>query len=114
MALTKVSGEKAPNIIDTPLGMTSGGVRFDFLKQVLTNSHQSVMFLTRDEIHGVEALIDKHAGEQVTVTAAWHYPEYLENYPGTDLIQSIRCACDIRNECDICKRVPEGLEVEVG
>lgn len=104
LALVNVSGEKAPNIVDTPLGMTSGGVRFDFMQQVLKYSHQSIMFLTRDEIYGVEALIDKHAGRQLTVTAAWHYPEYLANYPGTDLIESIRCDCDIRSTCPVCER----------
>ena len=112
LALINVSGEKAPNIVDTPLGMMSGGVRYDFLQQVLKHSHQSIMFLTRAEIMGVESLIDEYAGQQMTVTAAWHYPEYVANDPGTDLIESLRCDCDIRSSCERCER-PAGSYAEV-
>ena len=54
LALTKISEVEAPNIIDTPLGMTSGYVRKAMLSIASQLSSQLILFLTHDEIIEVE------------------------------------------------------------
>ena len=67
LALTKVSKVEAPNIIDTPLGMMSGYVKQSVLLRTIEEGSQVVLFLTQDEIKGVENIIDKYAGRLVTI-----------------------------------------------
>src|SRR5207249_2587890 len=80
-ALTEVSGVIAPRVIDTPLGMMSGGVKRRVV-EIISNpdlvpfageagegpnknrqEFQVVLFLTRQEILMVEDLLDLRAGK---------------------------------------------------
>ena len=107
LALTDVSEVKAPNTIDTPLGMMSGFVKRSVLRIATEQSSQLVLFLTRDEIKGCEAIIDEYAGQVITLTNPAHYPRMLAYKPPIDQANILRCACDHRNECAICERRQE-------
>lgn len=104
LALTKVSEEIAPNIIDTPLGMMDPLVKESVIKTVVENSHQLVLFLTRSEINDVEHLIDANAGKVVTLTNASHYGKKVVNDPGV-AYQALKCTCNHRQYCNICERL---------
>ena len=79
LALTKVSETAAPNIIDTPLGMTAGQVKRSILEAAVRESTQLILLLTRDEIHRTEDLLDKYAGSECTFSNTAHYPLQLVN-----------------------------------
>lgn len=104
LALTKVSQVEAPNVIDTPLGMTSGYVKQSILLQTLKEGSQVVLFLTHDEIKGVESIIDQYAGSVYTLTNPAHYPKMLTNEPQVSDARIIRCECSHRQTCNICDR----------
>ncbi len=104
LALAKVSEAKAPNIIDTPLGMTSGYVKRSILQTAIHESSQLVLLLTHDEIAGCKDIIDKAAGVVFTLTNPAHYPKMLVNDPGVPERKILRCECDHRNECNLCQR----------
>lgn len=104
LALTKVSKVEAPNIIDTPLGMMSGYVKQSVLLRTIEEGSQVVLFLTHDEIRGVESIIDKYAGRFFTLTNPSHYPKMLVNKPETDDIGIMRCECYHNEVCHICER----------
>ncbi len=104
MALTKVSEVVAPNVIDTPLGMTSGYVKNSILKLACENSSQLIMFLTHDEIKGCENLIDKFAGVVSTMTNPAHYPKILVHEPEVSDIRAVQCECNHRESCNACER----------
>lgn len=104
LALTKVSEVEAPNVIDTPLGMTSGFVKRSMLRTAVRESKQLVLFLTHDEIHRCEDIIDEKAGLVYTLTNPVHYPKMLINDPGVVEIKAIRCSCDHRSSCKVCER----------
>ncbi len=104
LALVKVSGVKAPNIIDTPLGMMGVEVREAVLRYAAAHSSQLVMFLTGSEIMGVEELLDEYAGKSYTFSNAAHYPTKLLNDPGTSHMETLVCACNHRQRCDLCRR----------
>lgn len=104
LALTKVSQVEAPNIIDTPLGMMSGYVKQSVLSNIVIEGSQPILFLTHDEIKGVEELIDRYAGKVFTLTNPAHYPTMLANEPHEDSISVMRCECNHREFCDICER----------
>lgn len=104
LALANVSGVSAPNVIDTPLGMTSDNVRSNMVDVGSRNSTQLVLFLTRAEIHGVEGLLDATVGEMVTLTNAQHWPSRLVNPPLTDHLEVLTCECDHRHFCSLCER----------
>lgn len=106
LALTKVSNVKATNIIDTPLGMTSGLVKSSLLENLVSEGSQIVMFLTFDEIKGVEELLDKYAGKSVTLSFSGHYPKMLRNEPKVHGVTAI-CECSHREFCDICERTDQ-------
>jgi len=108
IALTKVSQVEAPNIIDTPLGMTSGYVKQSILTEILNEGSQIVLFLTHDEIKGVESIIDKYAGEVFTLTNPAHYPRMLANEPQNTEFSVIRCGCDHKSACIVCERIEMG------
>lgn len=103
LALTQVSGVNAPNVIDTPLGMTSGEVRKNLLKTTFQESSQLILMLTRSEIDGCEDLLDQYAGQVVTMTNSAHYPMYLVNDPAAEYAQSIICDCNHLQVCPICE-----------
>lgn len=104
LALTKVSEVEAPNVIDTPLGMTSGYVKRSILRTAVRESAQLVLFLTHDEIAGCEEIIDEAAGAVFTLTNPAHYPKMLVNDPGVAERKVLRCECNHRNECHLCQR----------
>ena len=107
LALTKVSDVEAPNVIDTPLGMTSGFVKRSILRTAIRESAQLILFLTHDEIAGCEEIIDQAAGVVVTLTNPAHYPKMLVNDPRVEERKVLRCACDHRGECQLCQRRPD-------
>ena len=104
LALTKVSEVNAPNVIDTPLGMTSGYVRRSILRTAIRESAQLVLLLTHDEIAGCEEIIDEAAGEVFTLTNPAHYPKMLVNDPCVSERKIFRCECNHRNYCQLCQR----------
>lgn len=104
LALTKVSEVEAPNVIDTPLGMTSGYVKRSILKTAIRESTQLILFLTHDEIAGCEEIIDEAAGTIFTLTNPAHYPRMLTNNPGVTKLKVLRCGCNHRSECQHCQR----------
>lgn len=112
LALTKVSEVEAPNVIDTPLGMTSGYVKRSILRTAVRESAQLILFLTHDEIAGCEEIIDQAAGEVFTLTNPAHFPKMLMNDPGVEERKILRCECDHRNECELCHRHPD-VQVEL-
>lgn len=103
LALTKVSEVKAPNVIDTPLGMMSGFVKQSVLNKTLEEGSQVILFLTHDEIQGVETILDKKAGVVYTLTNPAH-SKMLVNPIQADNIGVIRCECNHRISCSICAR----------
>lgn len=109
LALTKVSQVEAPNVIDTPLGMMAGYVKQMCLLQTLKEGSQIVLFLTHDEIKGVEGIVDKYAGTVFTLTNPAHYPKMLANKPDSKDARILKCDCGIHESCGICQR----KEVEV-
>lgn len=104
LALTKVSEVEAPNVIDTPLGMTSGYVKRSILRTAVRESAQLILFLTHDEIAGCEDIIDEAAGGVFTLTNPAHYPKMLVNDPHVKERKVLRCGCDHRNVCNLCQR----------
>lgn len=104
LALTKVSEVEAPNVIDTPLGMTSGYVKKSILRTAIRESSQLILFLTHDEIAGCEDIIDEAAGVVFTLTNPTHYPRMLMHDPGTRERKVLRCGCNHRNTCALCER----------
>ena len=104
LSLTKISEVEAPNVIDTPLGMTSGFVKRSILRTAVRESTQLILFLTHDEIAGCEEILDEAAGVVFTLTNPAHYPKMLVNDPGVAERKVLRCACDHRGECPLCLR----------
>lgn len=104
LALTKVSQVEAPNIIDTPLGMMSGFVKQSVLLRTIEESSQVILFLTHDEIRGVEEILDMYADVIFTLTNPVHYPKMLANKPDETKTGIVRCECNHREHCHICER----------
>ena len=104
LALTKISKVKAPNVIDTPLGMMSGYVKRSVLSRTVEEGSQVILFLTHDEIAGVEDLITEYASVVYTLTNPAHYPKMLASEPKVDDSRIIRCDCDHLSYCDSCMR----------
>lgn len=114
LALTKVSEVEAPNVIDTPLGMTSGFVKRSILRTAVRESAQLILFLTHDEIAGCEEIIDEAAGVVYTLTNPAHYPKMLVNDPGVTERKVLSCECDHRSECQLCQRHADAqVELEI-
>ncbi len=104
LALTKVSEVKAPNVIDTPLGMMSGYVKQSVLNKMLEEGSQIILFLTHDEIQGVEGILDKKAGKIYTLTNPAHSRMLVNELNDVTNIGVIRCECNHRESCDVCAR----------
>lgn len=109
LALTKVSEVEAPNVIDTPLGMMTGYVKQSVLLNTLKEGSQVILFLTPDEIKGVENILDEYAGRIYTLTNPAHYPKMLVNEPPVPDARVVRCDCNHHESCEVCSR--KGLEV---
>ena len=110
LAITKVSKVEAPNVIDTPLGMMAGYVKQSVLLQTIKEGTQTILFLTHDEIMGVEDVIDRYAGKVFTLTNPAHYPNMLVHRPEVEDIRIIGCECDHRHTCNICERKSAPVE----
>ena len=65
---------------------------------------QVVLFLTRDEIRGIESIIDARAGRIVTFTNSDNFPIDLVNNPGVETAEIMTCECSHREYCRICAR----------
>ena len=104
LALTRVSEVEAPNVIDTPLGMTSGFVKRSILRTAVRESAQLILFLTHDEISGCDEIIDEAAGVVFTLTNPAHYPKMLVNDPNVIERKVLFCACNHRSVCERCER----------
>ena len=104
LALTKVSEVEAPNVIDTPLGMTSGFVKRSILRTVASESSQLILFLTHDEIAGCEDILDEIASTVVTLTNPVHFPRMLVYPPEVTVRKIVPCDCDHRTTCRTCSR----------
>jgi DNA sulfur modification protein DndD len=107
LALTKISGVEAPNIIDTPLGMMSGYVKSSVVRVAARYSAQLILFLTRSEIAGIEGLLKEYAEKVITLTNPAHYPRMLINEPPSGAVQVVRCDCSYDESCKICERKME-------
>ena len=113
-ALMEVSGVTAPRIIDTPLGMVSGGVKSRMVDAITRPPGESlpefqvVLFLTRSEIRDVEELIEERGGTVVTLSCSHHYPVDLVYSWDTDYALSRVCPCNHRESCRICARRYDG------
>ena len=104
LALAQVSEVKAPNVIDTPLGMMSGYVKQAVLQITSQHSAQLVLMLTHSEINECEEILDQRTGRIYTLTNPSHYPKILANDPGVEDSRILICECDHRNHCHICER----------
>ena len=104
LGLVRVSGVSAPNVVDTPLGMTSALVRRSLLEYAAANSTQLVMFLTGSEVQGVEDILDRYAGRTYTMTFTDHYPKQLVNDPAIGRLETLLCDCDYHSFCRLCER----------
>src|ERR1700674_98947 len=106
-ALMEVAEVPAPRIIDTPLGMTSGGVKIRFV-DLLTrpggSELQVVLLMTRSEITHVEGLLNERAGVVQTMSCSKDYPVDLLNDWGGDAPLVAVCECSHHQACDICAR----------
>jgi DNA sulfur modification protein DndD len=110
-ALTEISQVIAPRIIDTPLGMMSGLVKRRVLELITLPVQQAsdiekqvVLFLTRDEIRGIESVIAARAGRVITFTNSDQFPGDVINDPGIDVPEVMKCECSNRQYCYICAR----------
>lgn len=104
LALSKISGVEGPNVIDTPLGMTSGYVRTEIVRTAADNSSQLILFLTHDEIEGCQDIFDERAIVAATMTNPAHYPSILKNDPRNSKAEVLQCYCDHRSVCELCDR----------
>ena len=109
-ALMEVSGREAPRIIDTPLGMTSGGVKHRVVDMITsprsegTADFQVVLLMTRSEIRDLEELLDDRVGVALTLSCSKDYPKDLVNDWGVPRPIVRRCDCGHREVCRTCQR----------
>jgi len=107
LALTKVSGVDAPNVIDTPLGMMDPIVKASTLDVLCRESKQAILLLTRSEINDIEELLDVKTGSVITLTNTAHYPEKIVDKPKYDDSRTVSCDCNHRQYCEVCERKGE-------
>jgi DNA sulfur modification protein DndD len=84
--------------------MMSGYVKKSVLKTAIRESSQLILFLTRSEIADCEDILDAEAGRVITLTNPAHYPRILLNDPHVNERTVLRCECNHREECKLCKR----------
>ena len=109
-ALMEVSGREAPRIIDTPLGMASGGVKHRIVEMITSprsegrTDFQVVLLMTRSEIRDLEELLDDRIGVALTLSCSKDYPKDLVNDWGIPRPVVRRCDCGHREVCWTCQR----------
>lgn len=109
-SLMEVAGTVAPRLIDNPIGVASGETKRRMVEMITRppgeagTSFQVILLLTRDEIKGVEDLLDARCGSFTTVSCSHHYPGELLNPWGLQTPVSVVCGCSHRQQCAICAR----------
>lgn len=109
-ALMEVSGTVAPRVIDTPLGMTAGGVKRRMVEAITEPvvsdrpDYQVILLLTRSEIRDIEPLLDDRSGKHVTMSCSKDYPADLVHDWGVTEPTIVRCDCSHRQFCEVCER----------
>ena len=109
-ALMEVSRQVAPRIIDTPLGMTAGGVKRRMVEAITNEpgeggpNYQVVLLLTRSEIRDIEDLLGERAGATQTLSCNKDYPVDLVHDWSIDRPIVRRCDCSHRQLCEVCQR----------
>ena len=109
-ALMEVAEKEAPRIIDSPLGMTSGAVKYrmvDLLTSPASQNqlpYQVILFMTRSEIRDIEQLIQERAATITTLTCSKDFPIDLVNDWGISYPVVRTCLCDHTQICRICER----------
>ena len=109
-ALMEVSGTVAPRVIDTPLGMTAGGVKRRMVEAITEPvsgdkpDYQVILLLTRSEIRDIEALLDARAGAHLTLSCSKDYPADLVHDWGVSEPTIVKCGCSHRQFCETCER----------
>jgi DNA sulfur modification protein DndD len=106
-ALMEVTGREAPRVIDTPLGMVSGGVRtrmVELITQSGPTNRQVVLLMTRAEIRDVEQLLEERMGVALTLSCSKDYPTDLITNWASDNPEVRRCDCNHRQFCAVCAR----------
>ena len=109
-SLMEVSGTVAPRMIDNPIGVASGDTKKRMVDMITRppgeseTSFQVILLLTRDEIKGVEGLLDERCGSFATLSCSQHYPGELIHSWDVDSPVSIACRCNHRQQCKICAR----------
>jgi len=108
--LMEVANTIAPRVIDTPLGMTAGGVKrrmVDSISRPVSDDaldYQVVLLLTRSEIRDIEDILDERAGKHITLTCSKDYPTDLVNRWDVTEPTIRHCACSHRQFCESCER----------
>ncbi len=103
LALSKVSGVNAPNVVDTPFGMMDDFVKNFVLSVAAQQSSQLVLFLTRSEISGCQDNLSELVGQSCTFSNPAKYPTILKNKPKVDSRRIMICKCDHKSHCDVCE-----------
>ena len=103
LALSKVSGVNAPNVVDTPFGMMDDFVKNSVLSVAAQQSSQLVLFLTRSEISGCQDNLSELAGQSCTFSNPAKYPNILKNKPKVGSRRIMICKCDHKSHCDVCE-----------
>ena len=109
-ALMEVAEKEAPRIIDTPLGMTSGSLKYrmvDLLTRPISDDgvpYQAILFMTRSEIRDIEDLISERAAVVSTLTCSKDYPIDLVNDWSEGNLTVKGCQCSHTEVCYICER----------
>ena len=109
-ALMEVAEKEAPRIIDTPLGMTSGSLKYrmvDLLTRPISDdgvAYQAILFMTRSEIRDIEDLISERAAVVSTLTCSKDYPIDLVNDWSEGNLTVKGCQCSHTEICHICER----------
>jgi DNA sulfur modification protein DndD len=112
--LMEVANTVAPRVIDTPLGMTAGGVKNRMVEAITEPAasdaldYQVVLLLTRSEIRDIEDILDERAGKHITLTCSKDYPTDLVNSWGVTEPTVRHCACTHRQFCETCERQRDG------
>lgn len=110
----EVAGTVAPRLIDTPLGMTSPGVKRRMVTAISEPvsgdrpDYQVILLLTRSEIRDIEDLLDARAGMSLTLSCSKDYPAELVHDWGVSEPTIQRCDCTHRQFCDVCERHYDG------